>query len=123
MVRVLALVDATVILTYECCTQVLIMQQQYRVDELTSSVSISSHQPSANAPADFVIQALCKDLHTTRKCFSGAQLVEWVEDYVRNNGLDNLGVCIGNTETETALELGELLANRNCLLHKFSSKK
>ena len=90
------------------------MQQQYRVDEQTSSVSISSHQASANAPADFVIQALSRELHTTRKCFSGAQLVEWVKNYVRTceNGLDNLGVCIGDTETETGLELGEICVTR-----------
>ena len=85
------------------------MQQQYRSDEFTSSVSISSHQASANAPADFVIQAMLKDLHTIRKCFSGAALVEWMENYVRDNGYDNLGVCIGSTETETGLELGELI--------------
>lgn len=83
------------------------MQQQYRVDELTSSVSASSHQASANAPADFVIQALCKELHITCKCFSGAQLVEWVKNYVLSHGDDNLGVCIGSTETETGLEFGK----------------
>ena len=85
------------------------MQQQYRNDEFTSSVSVSSHQASANAPADFVIQAMLKDLHVTRKCFSGAALVEWIENYVREHGYDNLGVCIGSTETETGLDLGELI--------------
>lgn len=86
----------------------LITQQQFRIDEFTSSVSVSSHQASANAPADFVIQAMLKDLHATRKCFTGRALVEWMENYVRNNGYDNLGVCIGSTETETGLEFGEL---------------
>lgn len=86
------------------------MLQQYRADERTSSASVSSHQASANAPADFVIQALCRDLHKTRKCFTGAQLVDWVKDYVQHveHALENLGVCIGNTETETGQELGKL---------------
>lgn len=81
------------------------MQRLYRVDEMTSSVSVSSHQ--ASAPADSVLQAMRIDLHTTRKCFTGVQLVEWVKDYVRNHDLENLGVCIGSTETETGLELGK----------------
>ena len=89
----------------------LITQQQFRIDELTSSVSVSSHNASANAPADFVIQAMLKDLHVTRKCFSGAALVEWMENYVRRNGYDNLGLCIGSTETETGLEFGELVTS------------
>ena len=89
----------------------LITQQQFRIDELTSSVSVSSHNASANAPTDFVIQAMVKDLHATRKCFSGAALVEWIENYVRHNGYDHLGVCIGSTETETGLEFGELVAS------------
>ena len=96
------------------------MQRLYRVDEMTSSVSISSHQASANAPADSVLQAMRKELHTTRKCFTGVQLVEWVKDYVRNHDLENLGVCIGSTETETGLELGKLyylLCERNKLLY------
>ena len=84
------------------------MQRRYRVDELTSSISVSSHQASTNAPADFVLQAMRKELHSTRKCFTGAQLVEWMKNYVRNHDLENLGVCIGSTETETGLELGKL---------------
>ena len=87
------------------------MRQQFLNDEFTSSVSVSSHQASANAPADFVIQAMLKDLHVARKCFSGARLVEWVKNYVRNNGYDNLGVCIGSTETDTGLELGQLITS------------
>ena len=92
------------------------MQQQYRIDELTSSVSASSHQATANAPADGVIQAMRRDLHTTRKCFSGAALVEWVVNYVRDHGYDNLGLCIGSTETETGLELGKLVDSTAGLL-------
>jgi len=89
----------------------LITQQQFRIDELTSSASVSSHNASANAPADFVIQAMLKDLHATRKCFSGAALVEWMENYVQRNGYDNLGLCIGSTETETGREFGELITS------------
>ena len=92
------------------------LQRQFRLDERTSSVSVSSHQASANAPADFVIQALRSELHTIRKCFSGTQLVDWVKIYVRDNGLDSLGVCIGDTETETGLELGEIHVSRRKFL-------
>lgn len=88
----------------------LITQQQFRIDEMTSSASVSSHNANANAPADSVIQAMLKDLHATRKCFSGVALVEWMENYVRHNGYDELGVCIGSTETETGLEFGKLVA-------------
>ena len=88
------------------------LQRQFRADEQTSSVSVSSHQASANAPADFVIQVLRSELHTIRKCFSGTQLVDWVKIYVRDHGLDSLGVCIGDTETETGLELGEIQVAR-----------
>ena len=78
---------------------------------MTSSASISSHNASANAPADSVIQAMLKDLHATRKCFSGVALVEWIENYVRQNGYDKLGLCIGSTETETGLEFGKLVTS------------
>lgn len=74
-------------------------------------MSVSSHNATANAPADFVIQAMLKDLHATRKCFTGAALVEWMENYVRHNGYDNLGLCIGSTETETGLEFGKLVTS------------
>ena len=92
------------------------LQPQFRLDEQTSSVSVSSHQASANVPADMVIQALRSELHTIRKCFSGTQLVDWVKIYVRDNGLDSLGVCIGDTETETGLELGEVHVSRRKFL-------
>ena len=95
------------------------MQRLCQVDEMTSSVSVSSHQASANAPADSVLQAMRNDLHTTRKCFTGVQLVEWVKDYVRNHDIEDLGVCFGSTETKTGLELGKLaylLCERNKLL-------
>ncbi|XP_022781591.1 uncharacterized protein LOC111322703 isoform X2 [Stylophora pistillata] len=90
--------------------QVLTERQQNRNEELTSSVSSSSRLADANAPADSVIQAMRKDLHTSRKCFSGAALVEWVVNFVRNHGYDDMGLCIGSTETETGLELGGLEA-------------
>ena len=85
------------------------MRQQNRNEELTSSMSTSSHLADANAPADCFIQAMRKDLHTSRKCFSGAVLVEWVVNYVLNHGYDELGLCIGDTEIQTGLELGQLL--------------
>ena len=89
----------------------LITQKQFRIDEMTSSTSISSHNASANAPADSVIQAMLKDLHATRKCFSGVALVEWIENYVRHNGYDKLGLCIGSTEAETGFEFGKLVTS------------
>lgn len=85
------------------------MRQQNRNEELTSSVSTSSRLADANAPADSFIQAMRKDLHTSRKCFSGAVLVEWVVNYVGNHGYDELGLCIGHTETQTGLDLGQLV--------------
>ena len=88
--------------------QVLVKQRQYRADEFVSSVSTTSHNSAmqANSPADFLIQSLCDDLHKERKCFSGTVLVDWVRDYVRCNGYDNLGIYIGNDDTNTGVELG-----------------
>lgn len=42
--------------------------------------------------------------------------MDWVKIYVRDNGLDSLGVCIGDTETETGLELGEIHVSRGKFL-------
>lgn len=96
--------------------QVLTKQRQNRNEELTSSVSSSSRLAEANAPADSVIQAMRKDLHTSRKCFSGAALVEWVVNFVVNHGYDDLGLCIGSTETETGLELGQYLLRHRVMI-------
>ena len=85
------------------------MQQQYRgADEFSSSASTHSYQSRVNAPTDIVIKSLYSDLHATCKCFTGTDFVEWVKGYVKENGYDNLGICIGSTATETGLELGEL---------------
>lgn len=81
--------------------------QLHNVDEFASSISGSSHQSRAHAPADHLIQSMRLQLHATSKCFSGADLIEWVQEYVRENGYDSLGVCIGISDIETGVELGK----------------
>lgn len=88
--------------------QFLETQSQNRAGVYTSTTSVTSHRASANAPADFIFQALREDLHTRCKCFTGAQLVEWVENYVRENGLEKFGACIGSSETHPGVELGQM---------------
>ncbi|XP_031557070.1 uncharacterized protein LOC116293750 [Actinia tenebrosa] len=85
-------------------------------DDFTSSVSTYSHHSSSQSPADNLIEALRSELHATSKCFSGAAFVEWVQNYVQKNGYDSLGVCIGMTETDTGIELGQYLLERNQLV-------
>lgn len=84
----------------------LSLEQEQIADEFTSSVSTSSHRSGIQSPADYLIEALRSELHATSKCFSGKAFVEWVQNYVQNNGYDSLGVCIGITETDTGIELG-----------------
>ena len=79
------------------------MQSDNQADVHASTTSVTSHRASANAPADSIFQALRKDLHTIRKCFSGAELVEWLENYVRKNGLEEFGAYIGS-----GVELGKV---------------
>lgn len=96
--------------------QVSKIQSHNRTDERSSSISGSSHHASANAPADFIFQALREDLHSIRKCFTGAQLVEWVENYVRKNDLKDFGVCVGTTDTETGIELGQYMLDHGLII-------
>ncbi|KAK2563687.1 hypothetical protein P5673_012666 [Acropora cervicornis] len=83
-------------------TQYLRTQSDNQADVHASTTSVTSHR--ASAPADSIFQALRKDLHTIRKCFSGAELVEWLENYVRENGLEGFGSYIGS-----GVELGQYM--------------
>ena len=55
-----------------------------------------------------------KELHATRKCFSGNDLVTWVVDHVQKEGYDSLGVCIGSTDIETGMEIGTVIVSQGC---------
>ena len=81
--------------------QYLRTQSDNQADVHASTTSVTSHR--ASAPVDSIFQALRKDLHTIRKCFSGAELVEWLENYVRENGLEDFGSYIGS-----GVELGKV---------------
>ncbi|XP_015756840.1 PREDICTED: uncharacterized protein LOC107336280 [Acropora digitifera] len=82
-------------------TQYLRTQSDNQADVHASTTSVTSHR--ASAPVDSIFQALRKDLHTIRKCFSGAELVEWLENYVRENGQEDFGSYIGS-----GVELGKV---------------